>query len=403
MKSVSDRLAERGNASLLLSLGTLLSMLVVGTFSIDIPAYMCVRQQLQTATDAAALAGAVQLPVSQEDAEAAAYDMAARNIVAGETLQPDALSYSYDASSMKVTGTYELPTITARILCGLAGSFDDDDEQQSPGNEADFQQNCTSMTVTTASKAVPAPRDTVLVIDTSNSMDDLGNNQPFVDVKEASKAFVDMLISMNSESVDRVAVVKFDKTSTLKIGFSSEAPDYNAVKSQIDGLTLYSGSGWNTNYEAGLKVALDEIQAHARPNSHKTIVFFTDGEPNLPGPGSPTISSCITKKNQGQHAAAQTCAQTYTNHMIAQTTAQVTRAEGMDVRIHTIQIGDADPGNSLATFQSLLMDNDWEAGLLDTMASTTEGDQFEAENNDGPGIMTIFQEIAKLVTVKLSG
>lgn len=401
----------------ILSIGLLLSTFLATPFAIDIPTYFSVQQQLQTAVDSAALAGASKLPFSQYEAETAAYEMASQNPVAGRTLEPDELEFSYSGANMKVSANVQINTITAGLMCSL-GSFigggngklanpPDDDEDMLEGQEGNGggESDCESMSVTASAKAVPAPRDTILVIDTSNSMDDLGGNQPFKDVKNSAHSFLDMLINMNSDSVDRVGLVKFDKTASIKHSLVSEAdaPGFSSVKVAINELSLYSGSGWNTNYEAGLDKALDELEAHGRPHAHKTVVFFTDGKPNLPGPSSPSIETCVNYYNKGQKSSAKSCANTYVNHMISQTKSQTNRAAAMNATIHTIEINDPDVGASLPLLQKLLQDNDWQPGLLEDMATRTDGDQFIAEATDTAAILEIFQKVAKIVTVKLTG
>ncbi len=394
------RLNEKrsGNSSLILSVGMMLSTLIVGPFAVDFPTYMCVQQQLQTATDAAALAGAANLPFSQTDAEAEAYRIAAKNIVAGHELQPNDLSYAYKGGAMIVRGQVEMPTVTAKLLCGF--QLEEEKKKNPNGAQAESVPSCGTITVTAGSKAIPAPRDTMLVLDTSGSM----AGTPIRDVKNSSKAFIDIIDSMNSESVDRVGLVNFDLVGKLQIGLSSkiDSQGYSAVKSKINGLQLATDSvnGFQTNYKVGLEAAIDELVAHGRSNAHKTIVFFTDGKPNLPNPNSPAITQCVSYKNQRRDALAKACAQDYVNHMISQTDIQIQRAADLGITIHTIEIGDPNQGN---IFQTLLMQRDWNPGLLDKMARKTEGAQFAALREDTQAIREIFLKVAKLVTVKLTG
>lgn len=407
MKKTAMRKSRGSNA--ILSIGIVLSGLMAAPFAVDIPTYYAVQQQMQTAVDAAALAGALKLPYSQAQAEQAAYEVAALNPVMGKSLKQSDLTFNYDGANMRVTGKTQVPTVTAKLLCALSFTVQEEPDPNAPppdpnAPEVHVLNNCDSLDVGASAQAAPAARDTVLVIDTSNSMDDLGGGQPFKDVKSSATAFLNLIDSMNSSSVDRVALVKFNTTGSLQSTFVSKAqsPGFSSLKSKITAMTLYSGSGWNTNYEAGLKKALDEIQANGRPLAHKNIIFFTDGKPNLPGPSSPSINTCVTYKNKGQNTSAKTCATTYTNYMINQTNTQILRAKALDVTIHTIEINDPDVGASLPLLQSLLMNPTWEPGLLDAMATTTEGEQFNAEATDGPAIMAIFQEVAKLIKVKLS-
>lgn len=406
------RKSSFGGATTLMTIGGTILGLCASVLAIDTAFYFNCQNQLQTATDAAALAGGQAMFLGRDAAEEAALEMLEANSINGMPLTSDDVEFEAGSANFKLKAKKTVPTIMAKLLCGLAGKnpgrlVDGQPVDDSDGDgNVDATDGCSYMTVYAGSQAVGAPRDTVLVFDTSSSMDDLGYGQPFRDVRSAAKAFVDMVVEMENEnpnSIDKVALVKFDQSSKLVRTFTStqDSPGLNRIKNDIDSLKLYTGSGWNTNYESGLKVALDEIQARARPSAHKTIIFFTDGEPNLPG-GSTDINNCLYYKSKNKNSQAKTCAQTYINYMTSKTNTQIERAADMDVTIHTIQISDAEAGGSLETFQYLLGNNRWEPGLLDSMADETSGKQYEAESADGEAILEIFQEVAKIVHMKLA-
>lgn len=407
------RSRSSGASQVILTIGLVLVTLMMSTLVIDTGWYFAAQNQLQTATDAAALAGGAHMFEGQQAAEDAALEMAEANSINGMQLNASNMQFDTSTGSFSVRGERTVPTIMAKLLCGLSGKapgrLDIDgmpmDDLNGDGT-ADATDGCSYMTVYAGSKAVGAPRDTVVVIDTSSSMDDLGNSQPFKDVKDAAQAFLNMIVAMEEDhpnSVDKIAVVKFDKTSSLVNTFVStqESPGLSALKNAVKNMKLYTGSGWCTNYEAGLKVALDELVAKGRPGAHKTIIFFTDGEPNLPT-YSPDINTCLYYKYQGKNSQAKTCTQNYVNNMIAKTNTQIVRAKNMEVTIHTIQISDPEGGVSLETFRWLLQNPKWEPGLVDKMATDTEGEQFEAASADGAAIMKVFQNAAKIVNIKLA-
>ncbi|MEZ4575453.1 MAG: hypothetical protein R2857_11145 [Vampirovibrionales bacterium] len=64
----------------------------------------------------------------------------------------------------------DVPTIFGKFLC---------------------QGDCLFFPVAASAKAPPAARDTMLVLDNSSSMNDLGNNRPMRDVKDAAELYVD--------------------------------------------------------------------------------------------------------------------------------------------------------------------------------------------------------------------
>jgi hypothetical protein len=296
------------------------------------------------------------------------------------------------------------------------------------------------MTVYAHSKAVPAARDTVLVIDTSNSMDDLGNNRPFKDVKSAAKNYVDQIAGMQSEAVDRLALVDFNQTGKLDQGLISQkqSPGFSTIKTKVDGLKLFSGTGWNTNYEAGLKIALNELQTNGRKNADKIVIFMTDGMPNLPAPSNyysysnsepyrkctdpvnnssavkakcyksggqticPTLPSSMITDNMIPSSAV-TCGTTYVNYMQSSTNTQTDRAYSMNVTIHTIAIHDSDESDGAqAVLRRLIKDPYWEPNQLEYMATITKGQQYDAPNYDANKINQIYQEVAQDIHIKLS-
>ena len=99
------------------------------------------------------------------------------------------------------------------------------------------------MAVYAASTGVPAARDTMLVIDTSSSMNELGNGHPIMDVQAAANDYVRMVANLNNGSVDRIGLVSFDQTGVLRQGLISQqqSPSFSAVTNQISALKLFSG------------------------------------------------------------------------------------------------------------------------------------------------------------------
>lgn len=412
---------QKGQSSLL-ALGFGLFATMMGVFSVDLPGYMAAQNQLQTAMDAAALAGAYALPDGESYAEAAAMDLALENSVAGSYLKPEDVSVNIiegESLSLQVTGKIDMPTIIGRFICGFGSSEVETPEQGTEPSsgaqaEADY---CMTMPVHASAKAKPAARDTILVVDTSSSMQNLGNLQPFRDVQEAANAYLDQVLALDVDSVDRIGLVSFDRFSDLEIGLTSQqdSAEFDSVRDAIDDMDLYSGGGWNTNFYVGLKEAIDEMERSARKNSTKTIIFMTDGYPNLPEDDA-RMSDCINYYNHGAYYArfrywshanyfynmAHNCATDYTDHMIGVTQEQVDRAKALGITVHVIQIG-GDDSSSLNTFRTLLWDNDWDSGLQTYIADTTKGDMYAAEAYDSEGIKDIYRQVALNVKMRLTG
>ena len=395
--------------------GVTLTALGLGLVAVDVPLYMTYLNQLQTTTDAAVLAGAAALPNGESQAQQAALAMASQNPVGGQTLTAQNLSYEFipgNDLSMVVKAQVNVPTMMAKMVCsmknlGNGGNYNEDGQEDTNSEnqkEADSSETstCDWFQVKATSKAIPAARDTVLVIDTSNSMDDLGKGQPFKDVKDAAKRFVDVVEDLNTnnqgQDVDRLAVIKFDTLGVKAIGLTE---NYESARTAITNLNLYSGSGWNTNYYAGLALAVAELQTNGRKNANKSIIFMTDGYANLPG-GSTNINTCISNYNNRKYTTAKNCATNYTNFMINTTTAEIVKAHNLEATIHTIQIG-GDDSASLNTFRTLLQKPTWNPELLYAMADTTDGQQYAARNDDGAGIMDIYEAVAEDVHLRLAG
>jgi len=390
--------------------------------------------------DAAALAGAATLPDGVLQAQSQAYRLASQNIVAGKILQPNELTYQSNGSSFIVKASTKVPTIFANFICHLTGGGKTIDNGGANGISNGSATDCSTMTLYAGSSAVPAARDTILVIDTSSSMNDLGNGHPIKDVQAAANDYISLIAGFNNQSVDRIGLVSFNQTASLKQGLISQvqAPNFTTLKTKVSGLSLFSGTGWNTNYYEGLKLALDELAAHGRPNAEKIVIFMTDGKPNLPAPPSyysystyepytkctdmvensaavkslcyksgkqticPVLPSSVIPDSMIS-AAAVSCGQTYVDYMQNITNQQTDRAKTMGVTIHTIDIHvTKNQESAYQILQRLLKNPSWKPIQLDYMAQQTHGQQYEAPNYDVAKITSIYQTIAKDIHIKLS-
>jgi hypothetical protein len=429
-----------------MAMGTLMATFIAAPIAIDVPTYLNVQQQLQTATEAAALAGASKLASgssnAKTEAQTEAYRVASLNPVGGKILPQSAFKYTFQGSTMSVDSTYNMPTLTSGIMCALDFEKKSKDKTQSQESKGPVIEKCDSLAMGGHAKAVPAARDTILVIDTSNSMDDLGNNKPFADVKTAANQFLTQLVNLNSASIDKVGLVDFNQTARLQspLTAQSTSPNYSAIRTKITNLRLFSGTGWNTNYEAGLKTALDELSAHGRTNANKSIIFLTDGRPNLPAPASyysysnsepytkctdivensTAVKNLCTRNSRGQtvcpvlpssqitdsmiSTTAKNCGKTYTDYMESAIKTQADRAKTMGVVITTVVINDPGrDGTSGDILARLLKDPTYDAGFLaDYMADTTQGQKYDARTYDATRIQQIYNIIAQEIRVRLS-
>ncbi|MDX2083882.1 MAG: vWA domain-containing protein [Candidatus Melainabacteria bacterium] len=436
-------LCAKGNATLTTVAITLFG-LMTSVVAVDVPLYFNYQNMLQTSVDAAALAGAAALPDGKEYAEEQALAMAQENWVGNQQLTADDLQFHYDEGTqmtMKVGASIAVPTLMSKVICSLnTGEFQ---------HEADAQpESCDVMQVHAYAKGVPAARDTMLVIDNSSSMAFQGTwggrKHPMYDVQLAAMAYVNYIKDHASESVDRIGVVSFAYDAQLLQGLRSshDDPHFGQTLSKIDEITVYNAKGWNTNYEAPLKVALNELQAHGRKNAEKVVIFMTDGLPNLPAPtsfyqysywqpyskctnmvdnSSQVKAMCTTTYKNGKKtttcpvlpnpkitdsmisASAVSCGVQYTDYLVSSVQAQVQRAKELDVTIHSIiMYDDSQDDNATAVMRRLRKEPAWDPALVDYMANETEGTKYTNTNYNGDDVADIYETIAKDIKIRLA-
>ncbi|MCA9788597.1 MAG: VWA domain-containing protein [Cyanobacteria bacterium HKST-UBA05] len=408
----------------MLAMATIMFGMMTGTLFIDLPVYFNTYRQLQTVVDSAALAGAAQLPHGIDEAQAEALRVAKLNPLQGleDGIEADDLTFTADSQSLTVHASVDVPTIFGKFLC---------------------QGDCLFFPVAASAKALPAARDTMLVLDNSSSMNDLGNNRPMRDVKDAAELYVDEVEEFDSQSVDRIGVVTFNRTSAKRIGLTgkNDAGGFAAVKDEVQDIQTYNGSGWNTNYYVGLKEALDELEQNGRENANKHIIFLTDGAPNLPGPPTyaaydqynpldycldplhaspPVQNACYYQRYSGRwyricpylpseqitdsmiENQYHQCGLDYVGYMDSLTQGQVQRAKNMGVKITTITIDDPNQAsNSHAIIQRIIKDRSWDSGYLEYASSETGGASFAAAAYDSQQIAAIYEDIANDIHIKL--
>jgi Flp pilus assembly protein TadG len=437
------RRSSFGGASTVLGLGAAVIGVSASVFAIDVPYYFNAQNQLQTSLDAAALAGAAQLPNGTTQAQQAALSLAQKNIVAGKALKSGDLTFKSTKTKFTVTGKTEVPTLIGKFLCAFGRKASRDPNQTTTsGAPTGETVNCDSMSVSASSSAAPAARDTVLVIDASSSMYSLGNGRPLSDVQKAAINYIKTIAALQNDSVDRIGLVKFHLTGTLLNPLTSqqESAQYSSVQSKVSAITLYNGSSWNTNYEAGLKVALDELASRGRPNAEQRVIFMTDGMPNQPAPSSynqyssaypynkcidivnnsSAVKALCTRNRNGQlvcpvlpnpaikpnmiPSSATSCTKTYVDHVESITNAQTDRAKNMGVTIDTIVISDPDSGdNASAVLRIMLKDPNWDpTEVAHYMNITTGGQAYTALAYDATAINSIYAKIAQDIRIRLT-
>ena len=302
---------ERGQVLLVMTLA-LVALLGIGAFAIDIGYAYYAKRQLQSAADAAALAGAQDLPTAST-AIATATSYAAANTPPNLT----GLTFTYTtkctATAIIATGCVDTVNPNELVVTGTASTntwfaklFGIDHF-----NVATHANACSPCSTT--------PVDVVVAIDRTGSMCDTttGRNNYCVDLDNAKEGVRTMLGILNPPAA-QVGMVAFPPVQTTAAGDICDAP-YNSLGGNgfdaydastrgyvtdtingnyktgtalnpSSGLVLHttdgdSGAcvqaGGSTSYTEALRQAKAELVAHGRANVPDYIVFLTDGEANM--------------------------------------------------------------------------------------------------------------------------
>ena len=288
----------------------LVGLLGICAFSIDVGYAYYAKRQLQSATDAAALAGAQDLPTGST-AISTAIAYASANSPAN--LPPFTFTYtlrctataivatgctaSVNPNELVVTGTASTTTSFARIF-GL-DHFD-------MTSHANACSPCSS-----------TPVDIVIALDRTGSMCDTKESNGFCTDLDNAKDGIQTMLKILNPPYAQIGMVAFPPVQTTLTGACS-AP-YNSLANGWDGYdasgrgyltdtinanyktstgTLNSASGLvqhttdgkatacveaggSTSYSEALRQSQSELLVHGRVNVPNYIVFLTDGEANM--------------------------------------------------------------------------------------------------------------------------
>ena len=433
---------RRGATNFVMGLGLLIMTTTLAPFAIDIPAQLTYHTQLQNAVDAATLAAASSYSQGDAAAKSAAQTILNASNVAGQNpVTASTVNYTFDSSQnrISISASMSAPSIMRPILCSLTITVPNPNQ---PPNTTQpntvTSQDCGSIPITAQATAIPQARDVFLVIDVSGSMADYSK---ITSAKTAAKNYLDYLIQQNSPSVDRVGLVSFSSSATVRYNMVSTTTDrgFTGLKSAINNLSANGG----TNHSSGLNAAVSALLAQARPNSKRIIIFLTDGLTNLPAPsGSQWNSSnpfdycinmvrndatfiahtCTTTYNswtrryvttcpavtpdlflnnqQWIPQAGRDCGNTYLNNMQAANNAAINNAVANNITIYSIGLYNAsDLANDDTSnyFRGISGQLNWDPKMVETMASATHGELYNVTNyQSGPGdLTTAYQDIAK--------
>jgi hypothetical protein len=296
--------AEQGQVIPLLAVSLVVLLAFLGLV-IDIGKAYYVQRSLQSAADAAALAGAADLPLTSTAlATAKAYGSGAKM-----------------RNDQSKTGATVIETITATCLVSIKGCApnnavivtEEAKVQTAFLQVLGFGQATIDVKATACSPCGARPLDIMLVLDRTGSMcvDHWGNDQhpTCPDLKNA-KTGMETFISLLDPTIDRVGLAVLppaaklaspcvDPTRTNNYNYNLTTAQYVLVPLSSDystGTALNTKSALittlrcvnsvgSTSYASAIDKAQAELAANGRKDVTKVIVFFSDGAANT-GPST---------------------------------------------------------------------------------------------------------------------
>ncbi len=255
--------AQRRGALVVLFSILLVVLVAILALTIDVGYLYTVRTDLQRASDAGALAGAGQLMESPAAAVAAAREYTRKNFIGTHQLRANDVDVElgqWDPHTQDfVPGLQPFDAVrvqaqrpqTPTFFAGVLGR-----------NHADMK---------TDSIAVIRPRDIMLVLDYSGSMNEQNKISA---LKDAVQIFLNYLRE-NAAGIDRVGFVVYSTNAEMLTPLTF---DFD----QVEAAVMARPADGFTNIGQGIQLAREEIEHNARPVAQKLIVLMTDGLANRP-------------------------------------------------------------------------------------------------------------------------
>jgi Putative Flp pilus-assembly TadE/G-like len=325
---------ERGQVLVVVALA-LVALLGIAAFSIDVGYAYYAKRQLQSATDAAALAGAQDLP-NATTALATATSYAAADTPANLS----GLSFTYTTKC----------TATAIIATGCVASVNPNELiVNGTGSTNTWFARIFGIThfdvaahANACSPCSSTPVDIVIAVDRTGSMcSPTGPGGACTDLNNAKDGIRTLLGIMNppyaqigmldfppvqdtatdpcADPYNSLGGNGYDGYDSASRGYITDTINGNyktgAALNTSSGLYLHTvdgdnssciSAGGNTSYSEALRQAQAELLAHGRPNVPNFIVFLTDGEANIGsvyGPNDPTYPQNNADDQQPCHTA----------------------------------------------------------------------------------------------------
>lgn len=244
---------ERGFV-VVLAAATVLIVLGVAALVADAGIALMGRTDLSKAVDAAALAGAQELPDNRRAARAIAADYVSRNTNRSLYAAPDVKVSFSGNNAIRVRASLALPAMFSRVL------------------------GYSELDVGASAIATRFDPDVAVIIDRSGSMcaDSHGPRiacptpgpwEPFNSIQNSAKSFVEAL-----RTTGTIALISYSTSATLDV---PSTLDTALLQSTIDGLVP---SGY-TDIAGSVEEAINELLLLLSTNP-KLIILLTDGQPN---------------------------------------------------------------------------------------------------------------------------
>ncbi len=237
----------------------LVILLAVIAFTVDLGFISVARTELQSAADSAALAGVADLPRGESFAQSTALDYIERNT---NLTTPPATSHTTGQWDFK-TGTF---TPGKTPLDALRVQVETQNQSLFFGKVLGTNSFNTGATAT----AVVRPRDFVLVLDYSGSMN---SENKISQLKSSVALFFDVLDDLGNQ--DKVSFIRYSDHGQ---NLASLTNDFVAVNSVVQS----NKAGGYTNIAGGMSLARQEFLTNGRTNATKMMVLMTDGLANRP-------------------------------------------------------------------------------------------------------------------------
>jgi Mg-chelatase subunit ChlD len=258
--------SRRGNIIVLTAI-LLVVVLAMVAFAVDVGYMSVVSNEMRNSVDAAAMAGASSLGKGKAEAEQQALDYLAKNSVGTKTITSNDATVEFGkwnaaSRTFSVTGTAPSAVRVTATSEGHSLFFG-----RALGTDA--------FKTTTKAVAIYRPRDIVLVLDYSGSMN---TNKAIDDLKEAVQLFFGIMATSTKQ--DQVGLVIYSTDAELRSALTFDYPAVNKI------VQAEKADGW-TNIGDAMKLARKEIEKNGRPAAQKMMVVMTDGHTNKPDDKDP--------------------------------------------------------------------------------------------------------------------